>query len=241
MSYRPKIKTSTSGTIIDFPLDAETVKGVDVVNIKLSKNSPITASTKCKITYDSNGLVTAGGNLSASDIPNLDASKITSGTIDAARLPAIAITDTFVVASQAAMLGLTAEVGDVAVRTDLNKSFILKTDGATTLSHWQELLTPTDAVSSVNGKTGAVTLSKSDVGLANVANTKITVTSSSVSDGTNTFNKYTHPSYTAQTADAYKIGRDATGHVIIGNALSSETWTFTLSDGTTVTRTVYIK
>ena len=33
----------------------------------------------------------------------------------------------------------------------------------------------------------------SDVGLGNVANTTITVTSSSVSDGTNTFNKYTHP------------------------------------------------
>ncbi len=37
------------------------------------------------------------------------------------------------------------------------------------------------------------TLSKSDVGLGNVANTTITVTSSSVSDGTNTFNKYSHP------------------------------------------------
>jgi hypothetical protein len=31
------------------------------------------------------------------------------------------------------MLALTAEVGDVAVRTDLNKSFILKTVGASTL------------------------------------------------------------------------------------------------------------
>ncbi len=34
---------------------------------------------------------------------------------------------------------------------------------------------------------------KADVGLGNVANTTITVTSSSVSDGTTTFNKYTHP------------------------------------------------
>jgi hypothetical protein len=43
-------------------------------------------------------------------------------------LPAIAITDTFVVSSQTALLALTAERGDVAVRTDLNKSFILKGD-----------------------------------------------------------------------------------------------------------------
>ena len=77
--------------------------------------------------------------------------------IPSAQLPAIAITDTFPVASQAAMLALTAEVGDVAVRSDLNKSFILKTAGASTLGNWQELLTPTDAVLSVNGQTGAVT------------------------------------------------------------------------------------
>lgn len=54
--------------------------------------------------------------------------------IPSAQLPAIAITDTFPVASQAGMLALTAELGDVAVRTDLNKSFILKTAGASTLA-----------------------------------------------------------------------------------------------------------
>lgn len=104
----------------------------------------------------------------------------TSGTIpvigsdnklDASIIPAIAITDTFVIASQTAMLALTAQVGDVAVRTDLNKSFILKTDGASVLANWQELLTPSSPVQSVAGKTGAVTLTKSDVGLGNVDNT----------------------------------------------------------------------
>jgi hypothetical protein len=55
--------------------------------------------------------------------------------IPSAQLPAIAITDTFPVASQAAMLSLTAEVGDVAVRTDLNKTFILRTAGASTLAN----------------------------------------------------------------------------------------------------------
>jgi len=77
--------------------------------------------------------------------------------IPSAQLPAIAITDTFPVASQAAMLALTAEVGDIAVRTDLNKTFILKIAGASTLANWQELLTPTDSVLNVNGRTGAVT------------------------------------------------------------------------------------
>jgi hypothetical protein len=89
-----------------------------------------------------------------------------SSKISSSQLPAIAITDTFVVASQAAMLALTAEKGDVAVRSDLNKSFILVDSPASTLANWQELLTPTDAVTSVNGKTGVVSLVASDVGAA---------------------------------------------------------------------------
>ncbi len=89
---------------------------------------------------------------------------LNNGKIDANQLPAIAITDTFVVNTQAAMLALVCEVGDVAVRTDLNKSFILKVDGASTLANWQELLSPTSPVQSVAGKTGVVTLIKSDIG-----------------------------------------------------------------------------
>ena len=139
-----------------------------------------------KVTTDSKGRVVSGQTtLSTADIEGLGtaASKDTgtaSGTIpilgangklNTSVLPAIAISDTFVVATEAAMLALTAEVGDIAIRTDLNKSFILKADGASTLANWQELLTPTDAVTSVAGKTGVVTLVKADVGLGNVDNT----------------------------------------------------------------------
>lgn len=85
-----------------------------------------------------------------------------SGKINPSQLPALAITDTNVVASQAAMLALTAEVGDLAVRTDLNKTFILRVSPASTLGNWQELLTPTDQVSSVYGRTGIVTAQAGD-------------------------------------------------------------------------------
>ena len=34
------------------------------------------------------------------------------------------------------------------------------------------------------------------------------------------FNNYTHPAYTAASAAAVKVGRDSTGHVVIGNALA---------------------
>lgn len=86
-----------------------------------------------------------------------------SGLIPEGQLPALAITDTFEVASQAAMLALTAQRGDVAVRSDINKSFILKATPASTLANWVELRTPTDAVLSVNGFVGAVTLTTTHI------------------------------------------------------------------------------
>ena len=86
-----------------------------------------------------------------------------SGKVPSSQLPAIAVTDTFVVASEAAMLALTAEKGDVAVRTDLSKSFILSGSDASVLADWTELLTPTDAVLSVNGQTGSVSLDTDDI------------------------------------------------------------------------------
>ena len=82
----------------------------------------------------------------------------TDGKLTPEQTPAIAITDTYVVGSEAAQLALTAETGDVAVRTDLHKSFILAGTDPSDLADWQELLTPTDAVASVDGRTGTITL-----------------------------------------------------------------------------------
>lgn len=149
-------------------------------------NSGVVAGTFTKVTVDAKGRVTEGvANLTAADIPELTLSKISDagtaaakdfgtaegnvpvlgagGKLSEAVIPAIAITDTFVVDSQSAMLALEAQQGDVAVRTDVNKTFILKTAPASTIENWVELETPTDAVTSVNGLTGAVTLTTSEV------------------------------------------------------------------------------
>ena len=149
-------------------------------------NSGVVAGTFTKVTVDAKGRVTEGvADLTAADIPELTLAKISDagtaaakdfgtaegnvpvlgagGKLSEAVIPAIAITDTFVVDSQAAMLALKAQQGDVAVRTDVNKTFILKVAPATTLANWVELETPTDAVTSVNGLTGAVTLTTSEV------------------------------------------------------------------------------
>ncbi len=92
-----------------------------------------------------------------------------NGKLAISVLPAAAITNTFVVASEAAMLALSAEEGDVAIRSDLNKTFILAGDDPTDLSDWKELLTPTDAVSSVNGQTGAVSITLAELGAASAS------------------------------------------------------------------------
>jgi hypothetical protein len=49
---------------------------------KVDKNAAITGATKTKITYDAKGLVTAGADLAAGDLPTgIDAAKISTGLI----------------------------------------------------------------------------------------------------------------------------------------------------------------
>lgn len=104
---------------------------------------------------------TVNTGTSAGNIPVLDS----NGKLPDSVMPALSISETFVVNSQASMLALTAQQGDVAVRTDLNKSYILTNNTPGTLANWQELLTPTDAVTSVQGRTGAVTITQADLNI----------------------------------------------------------------------------
>lgn len=93
------------------------------------------------------------------------------GKINPLQLPALAISETFVVASEIAQLALTVQEWDIAIRTDESQSYIALNDTNSTMADWQVLLTPTDLVSSVAWKTGIVTLDNADVWLGNVDNT----------------------------------------------------------------------
>jgi len=140
--------TSTPLVASDYVAFPSTTKVNDQIDTKITALNLGTAATR--------NTGTSSGN-----VPLLDS----SGKLADSVIPKIAITNTFVVATQAAMLALsTAQEGDIAVRTDLNKSFILKTNGYATLANWQELLTPTDSVQSVNGKTGTVTITLAELG-----------------------------------------------------------------------------
>lgn len=80
------------------------------------------------------------------------------GKLLGAQVPAQAILDVHDAADQAAMLALAAQKGDLARRADTSSTFVLTANDPSVLSNWTELLTPPDAVDSVNGQTGAVAL-----------------------------------------------------------------------------------
>jgi hypothetical protein len=151
--------TQTASTISDFDTQVRTSRldqmaaPTAAVPLNAQKITGLADPTNAQDAVTLNYITTQKGAVSG--IASLDG----SGLIPTNQLPALAITETSVVVSQAAMLALTAQVGDVAVRTDVNKSFILTASPATTLGNWQELLTPTDAVLSVDGNTGAISLS----------------------------------------------------------------------------------
>ena len=134
--------------------------GADVFDKTSNTTDNITEGTTKKFYSDtlvSTYISTIKG--AASGIASLGA----DSKIPTSQLPALAITSTYVVASQVAQLALTVQEGDVAVRTDLNKSYIALNSTNGSMSDWQELLTPTDTVTSVNGATGAVSLNTDNV------------------------------------------------------------------------------
>ena len=151
--------TQTASTISNFDTQVRTSR----LDQMAAPTAAVSANSQ-KITnlanpVDNGDAVSLGYLTGQKGIANGIAELDGSGLVPTHHLPALAITNTSVVATQAAMLALTAQVGDIAVRTDVNKSFILTATPATTLGNWQELLTPTDAVLSVDGSTGAVSLS----------------------------------------------------------------------------------
>lgn len=97
--------------------------------------SPMPAASSRQNKYiatDSAGGITL---VDRSTIPVLDS----NGKLPVSTIPAIALTQPFVVSSQAAMLALDAQPGDIAKRTDLGYSFCLAASPASTLSNWIQL------------------------------------------------------------------------------------------------------
>lgn len=165
---RSEIETSQAAqqSVIDQSIQSLTNSTADALALRVRVDSvqafTLAQKSRARQNIDALGTVDRG-------VPNGVATLDAAGKIPSSQLPPVAIADTFVVNSQASMLALVAERGDVAVRTDLKKTFILRLEPATVLANWQEMLTPTDQVLSVNGQTGVISLSADDVGAATPA------------------------------------------------------------------------
>ena len=91
-----------------------------------------------------------------------------NGKIPVSVIPAIALTEPFVVDSRAEMLALDAQVGDIAKRTDMGYSFCLASAPPSTLSNWVQLTD--DVLAQLGQSTGAAS-----VGALNDAGSPTTV------------------------------------------------------------------
>ncbi len=118
------------------------------IDNKVTKNNAITAATKCKITYDSKGLVTGGENLSASDIPDISATYVAKTLIGAAngvagldndgkvptsQLPSYVddVIDSYIVSGATALSAgwLSATSGGSALTPETGKIYVVLTAG----------------------------------------------------------------------------------------------------------------
>ena len=161
-------------------LDGVTSSIQTQLNNKVEKQSTsITAATKTKITYNSDGLVTAGADLVASDIPDLSATYITSAqkgaangvaTLDAntlvpaAQLPAATTTTKgAVIVDSTISSSSTNPVQNSAISTALNGKQATITGGASTIT--TDNLTASRAlISNASGKVAVSDITSTELG-----------------------------------------------------------------------------
>ena len=182
-----KTTSSGAGTV---KINSSGTMELNTSGVALLNNLPTYYS---KVQVDKHGIVVAGGALTDSDIPILTLSKISdagtaaskdvgtssgnvpvldsNGKLNTSVMPALALNTTKVVATEAARKALTTsdvQNGDVVIVTGTKTTYMVIDD--TKLSQdagYTQILTPDAPVQSVNGKTGTVSLTTTDVAEGN--------------------------------------------------------------------------
>jgi uncharacterized protein (TIGR02145 family) len=153
------LKANASDVTASLNLKANAADVTTALNLKASA-ADLTAGLALKLDANQKGAANGVATLNS------------SGIIPSGQLPPVTLSSTSVVANNTDMMALSsATVGSIAIRTDVNKNYVLSALPASVLGNWVELLTPAAPVQTVNGYTGVVNLAKADLGLADVDNT----------------------------------------------------------------------
>lgn len=149
------------------------------IDNKVTKNNNITAATKCKITYDAKGLVTAGADLVAGDIPDLSGTYVALtqkgvangvATLDAnvlipaTQLPAATTTTKgAVIVDSTISSSSTNPVQNSALYTALSNKQATITGAATTITS-SDLTASRALISNASGKVAVSDITSTELG-----------------------------------------------------------------------------
>jgi hypothetical protein len=135
------------------------------LDLKVDENAAITGATKTKITYDAKGLVTAGADLAAGDLPTgIDAAKISTGLISNAEFDYLnGLTDNI----QTQFTGKQDTLVSATNIKTINSTSVLGSGNIAV----EPTITATTSADYYRGDKTFATLNKTAVGLGNVDNT----------------------------------------------------------------------
>ena len=210
---------------IDFTVASQTAN--DFTNTLKTKLDNIEASATADQTdeeiQDIVGAMVTGNTESNITVTYQDG----DGTLDFS-IDQIALTSIQTAANQSAHLALTAQEGDVVVRSDENKTYMHNGGSAGSMSDFTLMATPTDAVTSVAGNTGVVTNAHiaSAVEAASGSNTFTDADHSKLNAIAASANNYVHPNHsgdvTSSADGAQTIAADAVTYAKMQNVTATD-------------------
>ena len=170
------------------------------LDLKVDENAAITGATKTKITYDAKGLVTAGADLAAGDIPSgIDATKISTGSISNAEFDYLnGLTDNI----QTQFTGKQDTLVSATNIKTINSTTLLGSGNIAV----EPSITATTSADYYRGDKTFATLNKTAVGLGNVDNT---------SDANKPVSTATQTALDAKTAKLITTNRQTASYTLV--------------------------